>query len=87
MNMRTNVGKEFLQLLISAFPPSNPLHKLFNWLSVKVSYKIMPNMAKAVASHNIKILKEDRPADQQQLPGRASQLPHQGQVPDQLCCV
>ena len=60
------MGREFLRLLETAFPPSNPLHKLFNKNTVKVSYKCMPNMAQSVSRHNAKILQVDQ---QQQPPG------------------
>ena len=43
-----------------AFPPDNPLSKLFNRQTVKLSYKRMPNMSQAVAGHNSKILSEYR---------------------------
>ena len=43
-NVSTNVGKEFLKLIDTAFPPNNPLHKLFTRNTVKISYKCMPNM-------------------------------------------
>ena len=43
-HVRTNVGKEFLKLVDTAFPPSNPLHKLFNRHTLKLSYRCMPNM-------------------------------------------
>ena len=33
----TNVGKEFLRLIDECFPPSSPLHKVFNRKNVKVS--------------------------------------------------
>ena len=57
--MKSRVGKEFLTLLDSSFPPSNPLHKLFNRHTVKLSYRCMPNMAQAVSGHNKKLLQED----------------------------
>ena len=56
LNVRTNIGKEFLNLLDRAFPPDNPLSKLFNRQTVKISYKRMPNMAQAVAGHNTRVL-------------------------------
>ena len=36
MNVRTSIGKEFLNLLDKAFPPDNPLSKLFNRQTVKI---------------------------------------------------
>ena len=67
-SVKTNVGKEFLRLIDTAFPPSNPLHKLFTRQTVKVSYKCMPNMAQAVSRHNVKIL-QDNQLQPAQLPG------------------
>ena len=66
--MKTNIGRDFLKLIDSAFPPSNPLHKLFTRQTVKLSYKCMPNMAKAVAQHNVRVLKDD-PQQHTQQPG------------------
>ena len=64
-SVKSNVGRDFLKLIITAFPNSNPLHKLFTRQTVKVSYKCMPNMAQAVAQHNVQVLKEDQGAVQQ----------------------
>ena len=88
MNVRSNVGREFLTLLDRAFPPSNPLHKLFTRQTVKISYKRMPNMAQAVAGHNVKVLKEERQADQQpgcNCQGGPATCPVQGKC--QTSCV
>ena len=59
MHVKTNVGKEFLKLVDRAFPPSNPLHKLFNRHTLKVSYRCMPNMASAVSRHNKGLLQQN----------------------------
>ena len=67
-NVKSNVGRDFLQLLDNAFPPSNPLHKLFKRQTVKLSYKCMPNMAVAVSRHNAKVTKDDQ-QQVQPLPG------------------
>ena len=45
-------------MLDRSFPPDNPLSKLFNRHTVKVSYKCMPNMATSIARHNSKVLSE-----------------------------
>ena len=60
VNIQSNVGKEFLQLLDRAFPPSNPLHRLFTRQTVKLAYKCMPNMAASVARHNNKVLRSEK---------------------------
>ena len=61
LNVKTNVGKEFLKLVDKAFPPDNPLHKIFNRQTVKVGYMCMPNMKTEVARHNNQVLREDQP--------------------------
>ena len=63
-NVKTNIGKEFLKLLDTAFPLSNPLHRLFTRHTVKISYRRMPNMAQALSRHNSKTLNEDNPQPQ-----------------------
>ena len=62
MSVKTNVGKEFLALVDKAFPPNNPLNKLFNRHTLKIGYKCMPNMATSIARHNSKVLQGDSPA-------------------------
>ena len=62
MNIKSNEGKEFLNLLDRAFPVSNPLHKLFTRQTVKLSYRCMPNMATSIARHNNKVLRS-KPSD------------------------
>ena len=57
-NIKTNVGKEFLNLVDKCFPKSNPLHKVFNRQTLKISYKCMPNMAAEISKHNNKVLRE-----------------------------
>ena len=64
--VKTNVGKQFLRIVDTAFPPSNPLRKLFNRSTVKVSYKCMPNMRSVVSGHNAKLLREDQPQQETQ---------------------
>ena len=56
LNLKTNIGKEFLNLVDRAFPKDNPLRKIFNRSTLKIGYKCMPNMAAAISSHNKKIL-------------------------------
>ena len=55
-SVKTNVGKQFLQLMDKHFPPGNPLHKIFNRSKVKMSYKCTPNLARKISGHNSKIL-------------------------------
>ena len=60
-NVKTNVGKRFLQLLEKHFPKEHPLHKLFNRNNVKVSYSCMPNFKQTVQRHNLKVTSNKTP--------------------------
>ena len=57
MNVKTNLGKEFLELLDKHFPKGSPLNKYLNRNTIKISYRCLPNMGRRVAMHNSKILK------------------------------
>jgi hypothetical protein len=57
--VKTNVGKKFLQLMDKHFPVGNPLHKIFNRNSVKMSYRCTANLGMKIKAHNSKILKID----------------------------
>ena len=56
MNVKTNVGKTFLNLLNLHFPPHHRMRKLFNKNTVKVSYCSMGNMTNVIQRHNATIL-------------------------------
>ncbi|KAL9986499.1 hypothetical protein ACROYT_G000660 [Oculina patagonica] len=51
-NVETKVGKCFLQLIDQHFPKSNPLHKIFNRNTLKLSYSCMSNVKTIISSHN-----------------------------------
>ena len=57
MNVKTNIGKSFLQLIRKHFPRHNNLHKIFNKNTVKVSYSCMGNVSSIISSHNHKVLR------------------------------
>ena len=59
----TNVGKEFLRLIDIHFPAHDPLHKIFNRNTVKVSYGCAPNIKAMISSHNKNILEEKENLD------------------------
>lgn len=61
MNVKTNVAKQFLQLIDKHFPPEQKYHKIFNRNTVKVSYSCMPNIATIIQSHNRKTLSRKPP--------------------------
>ena len=56
LNVKTNAGKKFLKLLTHHFPKSNPLHKLFNRNTFKISSCCIKNMGSIISSHNKQIL-------------------------------
>ena len=53
----TNVAQQFLGLLDKHFPRENPLHRIFNRNTVKVSYSCTENVAQIITGHNKNILK------------------------------
>ena len=56
-NVKTNIGKTFLQLLSKHFPKDHHMHKIFNRNTVKISYSCMRNIGSILSSHNKNILK------------------------------
>ena len=54
--METNVGKIFLRLVKRHFPKENPLHKIFNKNTLKVSGSSMGNAASVLLAQNRNIL-------------------------------
>ena len=61
--IRSNIGKEFLNLVSKCFPPGHPLRKIFNRNSVKVSYSGTPSIEKIISSTNKKILAPPKPEE------------------------
>ena len=55
-NVKTKVGKYFLQLIDKHFPKTHKYHKLFNRNNVKISYSCMPNIKSLIHSHNRNII-------------------------------
>ena len=52
----TNIGACFLKLVDKNFKKDNPLHKILNRNTIKVSYSCTKNIKAIIASHNSKIL-------------------------------
>ena len=59
-NCETKIGAKFLNIVDTCFPPTHPLHKIFNRNTLKVSYSCMPNMAQTIAKHNSKVKRKDQ---------------------------
>ena len=55
-NVKTNIGAEFLKIISECFPQHHKLYKICNRNTLKLSYRTMPNMKRAVSNHNNKIL-------------------------------
>ena len=55
-SVTTDVGRKFLNLLDTCFPPSNPLSRIFNRKKVKVSYSTMPSLGRIIQGHNAKVI-------------------------------
>ena len=55
-NVRTNIGKKFLNIVDICFPKNHILHKIFNRHTLKLSYSCMPNIKSMIASHNKKTI-------------------------------
>ena len=61
---RRNVGKHLLSLVDQHFPKSNPLHKIFNWNTLKLSYSCTGNIKSIISNHdNAQINKSDTTND------------------------
>ena len=55
-NVSTNIGKKFFSLIEKHFPKNNPLHKVINSNTIKISYSCMPNLQKIIKGHNKSVL-------------------------------
>ena len=51
LNVKTNVGKLFFKILRKNFPKANPLSKIFNKNTVKISYSCTRNVKFIISSH------------------------------------
>ena len=59
VNVATNVGKKFLEAIDECFPKNNPLNKIFNRNTMKLSYSCMPNISSIISSHNKSVLTKE----------------------------
>ena len=64
MNVETNIGKTFLNLIDKHFLKTNKFQKIFNRNNVKVSSSCLPNFGNMIKSHNNRILSEEKTQDQ-----------------------
>ena len=83
-NVKTNVGKCFLSLIDQHFPKSNPLHKIFNWNTLKLSYSCMSNIKTIISKHKkAQINKSDPTNDSNCNCRNSSMCPMDGKCNDQ----
>ena len=61
MNVSTNIGKKFLNIIRECFPKSNPLSKIINKNTIKIAYRCMPNMKSIIAKHNSAVSRDANP--------------------------
>ena len=57
-NVKTNLGRKFLNINDRCFPNGHPLHKIFNKHTLKLSYSCMPNMKSIISSRNKALLSD-----------------------------
>ena len=55
MNVQTNIGREFLNLVCKHFPKNHRYNKIFNKNKIKVSYSCTDNLQTTIKKHNRKI--------------------------------
>ena len=56
LNVETNVGKMFLELVKRRLPKETSLYKIFNKSKLKLSYSCMGNVASVLSAHIRNIL-------------------------------
>ena len=57
LNVKTNVGKVFFKMLRKNFPKTNPMSKIFNKNTVKISYSCTRNVKSIISGHNKQLLR------------------------------
>ena len=77
-NVKTKVGTKILNLVKESFSTSNPLHKIFNKNTIKVSYRTTPNIGQIISSHNRKLLQKLCPKVEEPCTCRAQSCPVEG---------
>ena len=60
LSIRTNIAREFIDLVKRHFTKRSPLRPIFNKNNIRVSYCCMKNMGALIKQHNANILKDDR---------------------------
>lgn len=58
-NVKSNIGRKFINLIDRYFPAGHKLKKIFNRNTLKLSYSCMPNVKQIIDGHNKTTLKKD----------------------------
>ena len=58
-SVKTNLGKEFLKIVLECFPKSHKLSKICNRNTIKLSYSCLPNMGRKILADTNKKLKPE----------------------------
>ena len=67
-----------MKLVSSCFSSTNPLHKIFNRHTIKVSYRATPNMQQIITAHNRQLLNKNKPKQEKPCTCRGKSCPVQG---------
>ncbi len=62
-NVSTNIGHKFLTLVDKHFPVNNPLRKIFNRNTIKLSYSCMNSTKQIINNHNKHITNSKQPSN------------------------
>ena len=76
--VKSQVGAQILKLVDTSFTKTNPLHKIFNRHTIKVSYRTTPNIQQIITSHNKKLLGQKSPVLEKKCTCRANTCPVEG---------
>ena len=60
LSVKTNIGRQFIELVKKHFHPQSPLYKIFNKNTLKLSYSCTGNMKNVIQAHNRKILRPQK---------------------------
>ena len=81
--VKSKTCQQVLKLIDTCFPPSNPLHKIFNRHTVKVSYRTTPNIKQVISAHNRKTLNKQTPKQKKTCTCRAEPCPVGGKCKEE----
>ena len=88
MNVQTNIGREFLNLVSKHFPKNHRYNKIFNKNNIKVSYSCTDNLQTIIKEHNRKIRKTRKTTQKTTATaGKKKRMPTEKQLPHLKHCL